>query len=85
MKKEKEMYDEHIEQLIKLMDEKDAYERKNKDSKNDNDSKIATKKYIPYWAIKIHVNKKEIKVPDQVLLGLTDGIINGPFKVLPLI
>ena len=32
-----------------------------------------------------NVSVKEIKVPDQVLLGLIEGIINGPFRAFPKI
>ena len=37
------------------------------------------------WIIKIKLQMKDTIVPDHVLLGLTDGIINGPFNDLPKI
>ena len=59
---------------------------KNISPKNkDKDNKIAINKLISYWNNNKKVKENDNKVPDHVLLGLTDGIINGPFSDLPMI
>jgi len=60
------------------------YEKNISPKKNDKEIAIEKNKLKLNRKSKKNDTKKEDEVPDQVFLGLIDGIIKGPLKILPI-